>query len=211
MSTPNYSIIRLEEHQNISSVGALHGSVLDVGGSKKSAYQKLFAGTHEFVTINIDTSCEPDHIVDIEKAFPFADNSFDHAVCFNVLEHVYEFENVVSETHRVVKPGGRYVVAVPFMYYRHGSPDDYFRYTESALRRLMEKHGFEVERIVPMGKGFFSLGFQIVGGTIPTNIVRQCCKHAAHGLDIGLQKISRRYRQLALRIPLGYFVVAVKK
>lgn len=211
MSTSNYSIIRLEEHQNIRNVGELTGRVLDVGGSKKSAYQKLFAGKPEFVTINIDTSCEPDVIVDVEKFFPFADNSFDHAVCMNVLEHVYEFENVVSETNRVMKPGGRYVVAVPFMYYRHGSPDDYFRYTESALRRLMEKHNFAVEKIEPMGKGMFSLGFQIVGGIIPTNLLRQCCKHVAYGMDRGLQKCSRRYRSLALKIPLGYFVVAVKR
>lgn len=211
MSTTNYSIIRLEEYQNARSVGELNGRVLDIGGSKKSGYQQLFGGKPEIVTINIDTSCEPDEIVDIEKEFPFADNSFDHALCFNVLEHVYEFENVVSETNRVMKPGGQFVVAVPFMYYRHGSPDDFFRYTESALRRLMEKHNFEVKRIDPMGKGFFSLGFQIVGGIIPTNFLRQFFKHGAHMLDKGLQKISSRYRSLASKIPLGYFVVAVKK
>jgi SAM-dependent methyltransferase len=37
---------------------------------------------------------------------PFADGSFDAAVCFAVLHHMYDFEGLVSEVARVLKPGG---------------------------------------------------------------------------------------------------------
>lgn len=211
MLNKNYSILRFEEYRNISEVQELNGRILDVGGSKKSGYRKLFRGDIEYYTINIDTSCEPDMVVDIETKFPFDDDSFDHAICFNVLEHVYEFEHVVSETHRTMKSGGKYVIAVPFMYYRHGSPDDFFRYTESALRHLLEKQGFNVLKINPLGRGFFSLGFQIAGGFIPTNVLRQLFKHLSLNLDNILRFVSKRYRSLAHKIPLGYFVIAQKK
>jgi SAM-dependent methyltransferase len=44
---------------------------------------------------------------------PFADATFDHAVCSEVLEHVVDDVRVVRELARVLKPGGTLVVTVP--------------------------------------------------------------------------------------------------
>ena len=43
------------------------------------------------------------------EALPFADAVFDVAYCFDVLEHVGDWEQVVAETARVLKPGGVFV------------------------------------------------------------------------------------------------------
>ena len=37
---------------------------------------------------------------------PFADGSFDVVVCFAVLHHLFSFDGLVSEAHRVLSPGG---------------------------------------------------------------------------------------------------------
>ena len=37
---------------------------------------------------------------------PFADNSFDVVTCFAVLHHLYDFEGLVAEVARILKPGG---------------------------------------------------------------------------------------------------------
>jgi SAM-dependent methyltransferase len=161
-----YTIIREKEYKLLSEVH-LDGTILDVGGSKHASYHPLIKGGHTFVPINITPAAQPDHIVDIEKAYPFADETFDHAICFNVLEHVYEFENAFSEQVRCIKVGGKIVIAVPFMHHIHGSPDDYIRYTESALRRMAEKFGCKVETLLPLGEGLFSLIFQCVGTGLP--------------------------------------------
>lgn len=43
----------------------------------------------------------------LEKdSFPFEDNYFDFVFSKSVLEHVYNTENIVKETYRVLKPGG---------------------------------------------------------------------------------------------------------
>jgi SAM-dependent methyltransferase len=148
--------------------------------------------------------------VDVEKRFPFEDGSFDGAVCLNVLEHVFEFENVVSETVRCLKRGSAYVIAVPMLHHIHGSPDDYLRYTESALRRVLTKHDCDVDVVYTLGSGFFSLGFQSVGGAFPTDFIRMSLKRIAVFLDTRLSKMSSKYKKLADRLPLGYFVVAHK-
>ena len=44
---------------------------------------------------------------------PFKDNCFDVALCIEVLEHLYNPEQVVNEIHRILKPGGTAIVTVP--------------------------------------------------------------------------------------------------
>jgi SAM-dependent methyltransferase len=205
----NYSILREQEYKHLRT-RTLNGNILDVGGSKRSGYHELIQGDHEFVTINIDETCEPDFFVNIEGKFPFEDDSFDHAICLNVLEHVFEFENVISETVRTVKKGGVLVIAVPMLHHIHASPDDYFRYTQSALQRMLEKHGCDILETHTLGAGFFSLGFQSLGGALPTNFLRLSIKRLAIFLDENLAKISQKYKKLTDSLPLGYMVIASK-
>ena len=46
-------------------------------------------------------------------ALPFEDDSFDHVVCSEVLEHLADDLKAVRELYRVLKPGGTLVVTVP--------------------------------------------------------------------------------------------------
>ena len=44
---------------------------------------------------------------------PFADDSFDQVICSEVLEHIVEYEKVLTEIKRVLKPSGIFAVSVP--------------------------------------------------------------------------------------------------
>lgn len=44
---------------------------------------------------------------------PFADNSFDKIICSEVLEHIENYNGVLCEIKRVLKPNGIFAVSVP--------------------------------------------------------------------------------------------------
>jgi SAM-dependent methyltransferase len=54
-------------------------------------------------------------VTDVER-LPFPAGSFDKALCSHTLEHVLDDRVVIAELHRVVKPGGVAVFAVPLKY-----------------------------------------------------------------------------------------------
>ena len=88
------------------------------------------------------------------EALPFADKTFDAALCMNVLEHVRRPEMCLAEIHRVLKPGGVLYLMVPLFAREHQVPHDYFRYTSYGISYLLERTGFGLEYVRPMG-GYF--------------------------------------------------------
>ena len=46
-------------------------------------------------------------------ALPFADDAFDRVICSEVLEHIHDYEAVLTEIRRVLKPSGKLAVSVP--------------------------------------------------------------------------------------------------
>ncbi|HZV34281.1 MAG TPA: methyltransferase domain-containing protein [Verrucomicrobiae bacterium] len=51
---------------------------------------------------------------DVAQTFPFADNTFDVIWCSEVLEHLFEPGFALCEMYRVLAPGGRLLVTVPY-------------------------------------------------------------------------------------------------
>ncbi len=126
--------------------GAMHGRLLDVGCGTKP-YQDLF-NVDAFVGMDIDSqSCRNRGIADCLYdgiTFPFESESFDCALSNQVLEHVFNPDDFLKEIVRVLKPGGRLLLSVPFVWDEHEQPYDYARYSSFGLRALLEKNGFKV-------------------------------------------------------------------
>ncbi len=51
--------------------------------------------------------------VDLNKALPYEDNSFDVVWCSEVIEHLTEYKLAIKEMKRVTKPGGVYIITTP--------------------------------------------------------------------------------------------------
>jgi SAM-dependent methyltransferase len=205
------SIMRAHQYEELNKV-TLNGRVLDLGGSKRSGYQDLIKGNHEFVTVNLDESYGYDLKFNIEEKFPLEDSVFDNVLSMNLIEHIYDTHNIFSESARVLKTGGMFVSAVPYMHHVHGSPDDFVRYTDSAYRKFADKYGFEVVYMKPLGFGLFSLIFQTITiyRTLPFVWLFNVVKFIFVTIDKFLLNIAY-YRKLADSIPLGYFWVMKKK
>lgn len=150
-----------------------------------------------------------DLVADLNQLFPLPDASFDTVLCSDVLEHIAEPSPFLRETARVLKPGGTLLLMVPFFYWLHEQPHDYYRYTEFALRRLCERAGFAIQLIEAYG------GY-------PDVLVDLLCKGVACRswlvaplvsitAPLSRTRFYRRWRERSrTTFPLGYVVVAHK-
>lgn len=124
----------------------LTGDVLDVGCGNKPYRDRI--GARSYVGLDIDSPFtrqvgQADLFYD-GGTFPIADASFDAVLCSQVLEHVFNPEAFLGEIRRVLRPGGRLLLAVPFLWDEHEQPRDFGRYSSFGLRALLERSGFEV-------------------------------------------------------------------
>lgn len=216
-SMRTYSILRTKEDQFLSGL-SLSGRTIDLGGHKGSSYFPLLTSKLPVEVANYDamqtgthkTVSGADHVFNLEAPFPLPDASFDNALCVNVLEHIYNYQNVLHETNRILKKGGYFYITVPFFYNIHSSPDDYFRYTRSTLERLLKESGFENIKINELGEGPCSVIFQTFGGSIPTMPLKMLFKKMAMVTDRFFSHVSKKYASIRMRVPLGYFISAQK-
>jgi SAM-dependent methyltransferase len=126
--------------------GDVTGRVLDVGCGSRP-YEALFAAS-AYVGLEIDTpenraTKRADLYYD-GGAFPVASASFDTVLCNQVLEHVFTPAKFLGEVRRVLKPGGRLLLSVPFAWDEHEQPVDYARYASFGLTALLREEGFEI-------------------------------------------------------------------
>jgi SAM-dependent methyltransferase len=119
------------------------GTLLDVGCGTKP-YSSLFL-VDEYVGLDIDSEISrrrgiAEKLYDGTR-FPFDSQHFDVVLCNQVLEHVFNPDEFISELHRVLKPGGQLILTVPFVWDEHEQPFDYARYTSFGLKALLARNG----------------------------------------------------------------------
>lgn len=124
----------------------LSGRLLDVGCGTQP-YRSLFE-VSEYVGLEVDSPvARARAVADMYYAgavFPFEPASFDSVLCNQVLEHVFNPDEFLSEITRVLRPGGKLLLTVPFVWDEHEQPWDYARYSSFGLQALLEKNGFRV-------------------------------------------------------------------
>lgn len=125
---------------------SLRGSLLDVGCGTKP-YQSYFA-VDRYIGLDLDSEDSrsrgiADYFYD-GSIFPFLDETFDGILCNQVLEHVFNPDQFLSEIHRVMKPGAKLLLTVPFVWDEHEQPYDYARYSSFGLIALLERNNFRV-------------------------------------------------------------------
>jgi hypothetical protein len=75
-----------------------------------------------------------DRVQDLEEMCDLG--RFDHVECIYVLEHSRRPWLMAANLERMLTPGGTIHVEVPFNWWPHAYPDDYFRMSISAVRSL---------------------------------------------------------------------------
>lgn len=81
------------------------------------------------------------------------DRTFDLVLSTQVLEHCPSPLAYLRECHRVLKPQGRLVLSTHGLFEEHGCPNDFTRWTEDGLRRLLAEASFRVTSVSRLTMG----------------------------------------------------------
>jgi len=116
----------------------------------------------EYHSLDIEERVEGvDFVGDLEDVGFLASSSYDTVLCSEVLEHIPNPERAVAELSRLLRPGGKLILSVPFLSRLHEEPHDYARYTIHGLRAMMGRHGLHIIESTVTGSLFSFLGHQV--------------------------------------------------
>ena len=150
-TNPSYLIRKGLYVEIVKNKKYLKGILLDFGCGSKP-YKKLF-DVETYIGLDIEESGHDNTNENVDiyydgKVLPFQDNYFDSIFSTEVLEHVFNIDDIVKELYRVLKVDGYILVTVPFVWNEHEIPYDYARYTSYGLNHLFEKSGFTIVKTI---------------------------------------------------------------
>jgi SAM-dependent methyltransferase len=123
------------------------GTVVDVGCGVQP-YRQLFNERVRYLGIDYAETRStfrveaPDTVYYSGDRWPLESGLADFVLCTETLEHVAAPDVFLAEMHRVLRPGGRAILTVPFAARWHFIPYDYWRPTPSGLENVLRKAGF---------------------------------------------------------------------
>lgn len=159
------------------------GKTLDLGAGMAPSYQESLEGQSACIfRADLDEGTRPSVVCNLEHAIPFSDNAFNFVICFNTCQYIYNFERFLSETFRILSPSGKLYISVPFIKNIAHHPTDYYRFTDIAFEKALEKAGFKKFHIDSYG-GIFMAAVEVLSPVLKWGIVRFPVFLLAVGLD----------------------------
>jgi SAM-dependent methyltransferase len=199
--------------------------VLDISAGQ-CRYKPFFQHAH-YIAVD---SCVGDKSWDFSKLdaaadslyLPIKSDTIDICTNFTSMERYPEPSKAFSEIFRVLKPGGKLYLYVPFAIGEHQTPYDFFRYTRYGLARLCEENNLNVNYIRPTNSIFetafsmFSLSIDYIG---EPEIKKKLLK-VKEELSSVYRDLENRYQSIGrtdypddsqiVQFPLAYCLCAIK-
>lgn len=189
------------------------GLLLDLGCGNVPLYEVYKEHISDNICVDWENTLHKnpylDYQIDLNDKLPLESKQFDTILATDLLEHIAKPELLISEITRLLKPGGKVILTVPFFYWLHEKPHDYFRYTEFALKIFCENNNLNILTLQAYGGAP-----EIILDIIAKKIANSPKKSKLHlwfskkFINSGFGK--KLSSQTSPDFPLGYCLVAQK-
>jgi SAM-dependent methyltransferase len=147
---PNWLALKINNSSFQRIAGNIEGQVVDLGCGSAQYKHDILLLADEYLGVDWEQSAhdrsEVGLFADLSEPLPIEDEFADTITAFQVMEHLPEPGQFLAECWRITRSGGSLLLTVPFMWWIHEEPHDFYRYTRYGLSHLLEKHGYrEVE------------------------------------------------------------------
>ncbi len=134
----------------------IYGNVLEIGTGAGYGIEIIAPKATHFTTIDkfngVEKICKASNVEFVEATvppLPFADDSFDCVISFQVIEHIKDDKKFIQEVHRTLRPDGIFIVSTPNITMSlTRNPWHIREYTSTEFNRLL---GSEFSAIEAMG------------------------------------------------------------
>ena len=105
----------------IEAAKYVSGDVLELGTGQGYGIEHIAPKSDKFVTLDKfrpdDDTLNHNNVEFQQMSFPpltgIESNAFDYVISFQVIEHIVKDHDYVAEIHRVLKPGGKFILTTP--------------------------------------------------------------------------------------------------
>ncbi|MFM7672013.1 MAG: class I SAM-dependent methyltransferase [Bacteroidota bacterium] len=151
-----------------ASTGLSNGRVLDVGSGTGAFVSALRKAGWQADGLEPDPTARKvalsdfgTNLLDIDRLFHLPEASFDAITLWHVLEHVHDLNGYMKQFHRLLKPGGTLLIALPNYtswdathfgnwWAAYDVPRHLYHFCPRSIRSLAQAHRFSVDSIRPM-------------------------------------------------------------
>jgi SAM-dependent methyltransferase len=189
------------------------GVLLDVGCGKQP-YRNEFRQITKYIGLD-RVNAEIVHDLTIFP-YPLKEGTADWILCTQVIDDLPDQDTFVKELHRLLAGNGGIILSVSFVWELHDLPQDYGRPSGEQLRLLLERNGFEIVELQPVGNSWTTLG-QVININLLNIMSKRSWWFKLISPVLLLNSlffyvVGRLFHnQQTEHLPLAFFVVARKK
>ena len=152
---PQWHAFRRKNEDMRHILSSLEGTILDVGCADSWVRRQLPENA-SYISVDLPkTSTDLYHTVPMvfanAQTLPIKDSSCDCVLLLDVLEHLPEPMSAIREIERILKPGGKAVLQIPFLYPTHDAPYDFTRWTQYGLEHIFQSAKLRLSSLEAIG------------------------------------------------------------
>lgn len=148
----NWLIYDIGDEWLIQFKDCYKGQIYDLGCGEMPYKEWLLNYADQYTGVDWGSSfhnLKADILADLNELLPIESEVADTVMSLSVMEHLREPQMFLNEAYRILKPGGVMILQVPFMWWVHEAPYDFYRYTRYGLQYMFGKAGFAEVKICP--------------------------------------------------------------